>query len=210
VTDQASPPQASPPQAEDAPEIVVICTGNIARSPFAMALLEHEARQRLGDHAPVTVRSAGVHGLEGEPAVEAMLQEAADRGLDLSRHRGARIGAVDVRAADLLLTATASHRDRLASLAPEASGRIFTLKEFARLVQRAPDVPPELPPRDRVRWYVSHAHEARDRRTRGRNEDVADPYGGPREGYRTIAAEIERIVAQIATALFGHSGVGRG
>lgn len=196
--------QASPVQ------IVVICTGNIARSPFAMVLLQDEARRRLGDDAPVTVRSAGVHGLEGEPAVEAMLAEAAARGLDLSHHRGARIGDVDVRSADLLLTATASHRDRLISLAPEAAGRIFTLKEFARLIQRAPDPPAELAPRDRVRWYVSHAHDARDPRTRTRHDDVADPYGGPRDGYRTAALEIERTVAAIAAAVFGHSGAGQG
>lgn len=194
--------------ADDIVEIVTICTGNIARSPFAMALLEHEARRRLGPAAPVWVRSAGVHGLDGEPAVEAMRDEAAARGIDLSHHRGARIGAVDVRSADLLLTATTSHRDRLASLAPEATGRIFTLKEFARLVERAPKPPEGTPVRDRVRWYASYAHDGRNGRGWGRTrrDDVADPYGGPRDGYRTIALEIEDSVHVIADALFGPAG----
>ena len=50
-------------------EVLVVCTGNIARSPFAAALLEHEARRRSGPDAAIVVRSAGVNGLEGYPAV---------------------------------------------------------------------------------------------------------------------------------------------
>lgn len=196
------------PVPDDVAEIVTICTGNIARSPFAMALLEHEARRRLGPEAPVWVRSAGVHGLDGEPAVEAIRAEAGSRGLDLSHHRGARIGAVDVQSADLLLTATVSHRDRLAALAPDAAGRIFTLKEFARLVQRTPEPPPDTTVRERVRWYAAYAHDSRNGRGRARprRDDVADPYGGPREGYRIIALEIEESVGAIAEALFGPAG----
>ncbi|MBW3577476.1 MAG: low molecular weight phosphatase family protein [Actinobacteria bacterium] len=188
----------------DVTDVLVVCTGNIARSPFAEKLLESEARRRLDPDAAVRVRSAGVHGLVGRAAVGEMRQEAGDRGLDLSGHRGAAATADLVGGADLVIAMTEAQRRALVQLTPAAKERVFTLKELARLVPEV-DAPPEgLPPRERLRTVVRAAHRARAYVPPGSAaDDVADPYGGPREGYRHCAAEIDDLVAAVAPVLFG-------
>ncbi|MDP9022151.1 MAG: low molecular weight phosphatase family protein [Actinomycetota bacterium] len=188
----------------DVADVLVVCTGNIARSPFAEKLLEREARRRLGSTAAVRVRSAGVHGLVGRAAVGEMRQEAGDRGLDLSGHRGAAATADLVGAADVVIAMTEAHRRALVQLTPAAKERVFTLKELARLTREV-DAPPEgLSPRQRLREVARTAHRARAYVPPDATaDDVADPYGGPREGYRRCAAEIDDLVAAVAPVLFG-------
>ena len=198
-----------PRPGDEVVEVLVVCTGNIARSPLAMAMLEDGARRALGADAPVWVRSSGVHGLSGEPAVAASRDEASSRGLDLSHHRATVTDADDVRRCDLVLTMTESQRAKVTRLAPAAGRFTFTLREFARLIDTVDPAPADLSPRERVRWLADHAHRARPVAARpdGR-EDVEDPYGGPRDGYRTVAEELDVLVSRVAPRLFG--GVGEG
>jgi protein-tyrosine phosphatase len=192
---------------EDVAEILVVCMGNICRSPLAQVMLEAEATRRLGLNEAVWVRSAGVRGLGGQPATAEIREEASLRGLDLSRHRGAGLAAADLLDPDLVLTMTESQRDATIRLAPVASERVFTLKEFARLVPHI-EPPDGLAARDRVLEVARRAHLARARvpgSSDGR-EDVVDPYGASRQVYADVAEEIEGLVGRIAPALFGGSG----
>lgn len=185
-------------------EILVVCTGNICRSPLAEVLLREEARRRLGRDAPVRVRSVGVHGLDGRPAVPQMLDEATSRGADLSAHRAAAVRPDDVHGADLVLAMTESHRRRLLQMVPAANERVFTLKELVRLLD-AVDAPDDHGPvGERIRTVAHRAHRARPRAPQASApEDIRDPYGGSRRGYRDVAAEIHDLVGAAADALFG-------
>ncbi|HEV2785297.1 MAG TPA: hypothetical protein VGV67_02820 [Solirubrobacteraceae bacterium] len=189
--------------------ILVVCTGNICRSPLAAALL---ARHATRVDAAVEVTSAGVHGLTGEPATVDMCAEATSRGLDLSPHRAAVAEREIVADADLVIAMTTRQRTQLARIAPRAKERVFTLKELARL--SASVAPPEdgTPLRERLDQLVRAAHHARALTVAPRDsEDVADPYGGSREGYRRCADEIEQLVDRLAPWLFGSAdGVDRG
>lgn len=188
---------------DDVAEILVVCLGNICRSPFGEVALQEEARRRYGDDAPVRVHSAGVRGLAGQPAPSEMRAEADDRGLDLSSHRGAGVHPTMIAEADLVLAMTESQRDALVRLAPSTAERIFTLKEFARLVGRV-EPPTDVGITDRVREVTARAHAMRPRVGQpGSPEDVDDPYGAGRLTYRRIADEIEALVDDIAAALFG-------
>ncbi|MDJ0791482.1 MAG: hypothetical protein QNJ71_06270 [Acidimicrobiia bacterium] len=62
--------------------ILMVCSGNICRSPFA----EEAARHRFtgGD---ITVSSAGSIAVAGQPATALMREVAGEHGLDLSAHR---------------------------------------------------------------------------------------------------------------------------
>jgi protein-tyrosine phosphatase len=77
--------------------IVVVCHGNICRSPVAALLLQ----QALG-HAGIRVESAGFMG-PNRPAPRDAVMVAARRGVDLTQHRSRLLVPDLVRSADLLV-----------------------------------------------------------------------------------------------------------
>lgn len=186
-------------------EILVVCTANICRSPLAMVMLERRARERLGDDAPVWVRSSGVHAMDGHPAAEESRRQADLRGLDLRHHRGSLTTADEVGSADLVLVMSERQRSLLAGMHPSCARWTFTLPEFARLAGALKPVDdPAMTPRERIRFVARLANGSRAYVSRPDGpEDVADPYGGPRHGYEVMAAEVERYVDAIAPQLFG-------
>src|SRR5688500_1096387 len=110
----------------------------MCRSPIAERLLRVRLRERLGPAADqVAVASAGTGALEGQPMdpVEAETMRSlfgSDDGF--AAHR---LTADQVRTADLVLTATREHRAATVRLAPQASRRSFTLREFSRLDRKS-------------------------------------------------------------------------
>lgn len=196
--------EADPRPDDEIAQVLVVCTANIARSPLLMAMLEHEARRRVGPDAPVWVQSAGVHALVMESAAQGSAEEAVERGLDLSRHRAQQVDAGLVADADLVITLSESHRSKILHLVPRAQAHVFTVRELARLAAAMKPLPDGLQPRRRVRLLARIAHGARPYVARpDEREDVRDPYGGPRIGFAMMAAELDELVAAIAPQLFG-------
>ena len=110
--------------------VLIVCTGNICRSPMAMGLL----RQRLaqsGLDSQIEVRSAGVFALEGRPASEPGVEVLAERGVDISDHRGHTVSAEDMTEADLVLVMEEGHRRSLFYSYPNLLGKVFLLSEMA-------------------------------------------------------------------------------
>ena len=79
--------------------ILVVCVGNICRSPMAEALL----RDALREQQDITVESAGLGALVDHPASEHAVTLMRERGLDISGHRARQITPDMVHAADLVL-----------------------------------------------------------------------------------------------------------
>jgi protein-tyrosine phosphatase len=105
--------------------ILVICTGNICRSPMAEALL----RARLGARVQ-QVASAGTGALVGYPADPLAIEVAGDHGLDLSAHRAQHATLPLLSSMDLVLTLDQTHSDWLNRQYPQLRGRVHKLLKW--------------------------------------------------------------------------------
>ena len=129
-------------------QVLVVCTGNICRSPMAEGFLKELFRLRANDshdtEPPVTgveaidVSSAGTSGWDGSPATPEAIEAAADREADITDHRARRLHAGHVEDADLVIGMTTEHRDTAIQLVPTAAARTFTLKELVQLMEALP------------------------------------------------------------------------
>ncbi len=109
-------------------KLLFVCSGNTCRSPMAEALARAAlAQSGLSD---ITVASAGTDAFTGEAASTNARSAMRERGLDLGAHRARRLDRDVVEEADLILTMTSRHKDRVVSLVPRAIEKTFTLKEF--------------------------------------------------------------------------------
>jgi protein-tyrosine-phosphatase len=186
--------------------ILIVCTGNICRSPMAEGIL----RQLLAERGAGEIRvdSAGVAGWQDQPATQEAILAMQERGIDIAPHLARRLGRQMIDAADLIVGMTIEHRDTVAKLSPAAAARTFTLKELVGLLERSDlDAPPgdSSRPEDRLRLAVLAAERVRSEQ--GRPEvadgDVADPLGLGLEAYRAAAWEIGEFSARLADAIFG-------
>ncbi len=187
--------------------VLVVCTGNVCRSPIAEAVLRSALEDRFAGRAP-SVSSAGTAGWEGSGASPGSVAAAAELGLDISGHRARRLGAEHVRGALLVLAMASGHRELVDGLVPGAAERTFTLKELVRLLEALPS--PEGAPTDPAAALQTRVAEAAALRRHGfardaRDEDVDDPLGMPQEKYREVAAELDAWCGRLADGLFGRA-----
>jgi len=180
--------------------VLVVCTGNVCRSPIAEGLLRAALEVRLGDRAP-SVASAGTMGWEGSGATPEAIEAAAERGVDIAAHRARGLRSQEVLAADLVVAMAQEHADVLRNLSPAST---FTLKGLARLLEAMPR--PGLGQPDEV--LTSRVAGADDLRHRGfegnpHDEDIMDPLGMPLDTYRAIAWELDEWCGRLADGLFG-------
>jgi len=98
--------------------VLMVCTGNICRSPTAHAVLQAKLRA-AGLSRHVRVDSAGTHDYHsGSPPDERSQQHAARRGYDLSALRARRITAADFARHDLILAMDRGHLELLRERCP--------------------------------------------------------------------------------------------
>jgi len=107
--------------------ILLVCTGNICRSPLAAALMQRTVQERGVDG--IEVSSAGTGAWDGAPASEGAYLVGLEQGLDLSGHRARLLTRDLVEQSDLILTMARHHRARVDELGGE--GRVFVLGEYA-------------------------------------------------------------------------------
>jgi protein-tyrosine phosphatase len=185
--------------------ILVVCTGNVCRSPMAEGFLRAGLERRFGRAAP-SVASAGTGGWEGSRAMAESIEAAAERGVDIASHRGRELRTGELGAADLILAMAHDHRSAILVGAPEVAPKTFTLKEFVRLVE-ALDPPPD-PTEDPTKTLIARVAEADRLRSEGftgapADEDVADPLGLPVDMFRAVAWELDEWSRRLIAAVYG-------
>jgi len=180
--------------------ILVVCTGNIVRSPMGEGFLRAGLEARIGGRAP-EVRSAGTYGWDGSPPVPEAVDVAKERGVDISPHIGRRLEPQLVDEATVVVGMCAEHRDAAARMSGTGSAKAFTLKELTRILE-------ELPPAATDTDLATRIAEAAALRASGfeglpADEDVVDPLGMPYETFRAVGWEINEWCERLATALAG-------
>lgn len=100
--------------------VLVVCVGNICRSPTAEFLLQ----QALPGKQIESAGLAAVTGADMEPLAR---QVAEAHGLPCPPHRARQLTRELCRQADIILVMEARHRDGVAQLCPEARGKTFLL-----------------------------------------------------------------------------------
>ncbi len=106
--------------------ILVVCVGNICRSPMAEALLKSALRGQDG----ITVESAGLGALVGYPADDYALELMEEAGENISEHRARQIHPDMVTDADLVLVMEARHKRAIDDADPTARGKVHRLGEW--------------------------------------------------------------------------------
>ena len=103
--------------------VLMVCTGNICRSPYA----EHAL---IAKSPSVKVSSAGLSALVDKGADTTGLQVALERGIDMTSHVARQLSTAKVASSDLVLVMDDDHLRRLLRRYPEARGKTFKLGKW--------------------------------------------------------------------------------
>ena len=116
--------RAGPPRLDaTVRRLLVICYGNLCRSPFAAELLAR--RFPSGE-----VRSAGLEARDGTAAEPAAIRMALRHGIDLRTHAAHRIRGDDVAWADLIIAMEGHQCARIRRRWPEGAAKTHLLGDF--------------------------------------------------------------------------------
>ena len=105
--------------------ILVLCIGNICRSPMAEGLLKQALPGK-------TIRSAGLGALIGKPADPLSVQIMAEQGIDISAHRAQHVSARMVSEADLILVMDLEQKRHVETQYVGSRGKVFRICEFSK------------------------------------------------------------------------------
>ena len=103
--------------------ILVICIGNICRSPIAEGLLKRALPEK-------TVRSAGIGAMIGYPADPFAIQLMQEQGIDITEHRAQSLLTWMVNEADIILTMDVEQKRFIEQKYATSKGKVFRLGEF--------------------------------------------------------------------------------
>ena len=193
----------------DEARILIVCTGNICRSPFIERLLQRQLDERRpGSDREVLVRSAGTGALTGSAMDERAAAQLVAYGGDPVGFRARDLTPDLIAESDLVLTATRAHRGKVASLYPKALRRVFTFRDFADLVAGIDALSARVTQTDPRAWVRQVTEEAAA--SRGLNPplepaqaDIVDPFRREDEVFVTMAQQIGGSMPAVVRALAG-------
>jgi protein-tyrosine phosphatase len=180
---------ANPEEGHDM-HVLFVCTGNICRSPTA----ERVTRAFAVKHglSRLTASSAGTRAVVGygmEPTAAEVLRTL---GGDPKGFRARQLSPANVDDADLILTMTTRHRDKVLAASPRAMRRTFTLLEAGRLLA----IPMA------AETVVQRLAQARGQQTHGeRVDDIVDPIGLDDGTFEAVGAQVVEALRPLLHAL---------
>lgn len=172
--------------------VLFVCTANICRSPY----MELAGRAMLPPDAELTFSSAGTLGFVDrgmDPTMASAFEHSPEVGGEhIESFRSRRLTPQLVTGADLVLTAAEEHRQFILLEQPMAFRKVFSLGQFATVVQRLESAPsgPAL-----VNTVGNTSGIAQIR------ADIADPFRRGRRAAAECARQIDELLAAVVPAL---------
>jgi protein-tyrosine phosphatase len=106
-----------------AARILIVCQGNVIRSPFAASLVA----QGVASRAQVSIASAGLGAVAGTPPHPIALRLAMSRRVDLRNHTASPIGRDTVATSDTIFVMDVPQLMTMRTRFPEARAKTFLL-----------------------------------------------------------------------------------
>lgn len=193
----------------DVARILIVCTGNICRSPFIERLLQHQLDEgRPASDRPIVVNSAGTGALTGSAMDERAAERLMALGGDPVGFRARALTPDLIAGSDLVLTATRWHRGRVAEMYPKALRQVFTLRDFADLVAGADGPGSRVTHPDPKAWVRQVTEKAAASRglkppLEPAQADIVDPFRREDGVFDTMAEQIAESMPAVVRALAG-------
>jgi protein-tyrosine-phosphatase len=173
-------------------DLLVLCTGNAARSVMAGFMLEHLRDGRPGE--PLHIVTAGTHTIDGQP-MGVRTRTALSRipelaGTEYRRHRSRQVHGADLVHAELVVVMEADHVRFVRRRFPDVAHKTATIR---RLCSDLTPPPPSLT--DRVAALGLVDVEVSD------DEDVVDPAGEEADVYAACVDELWGLCRTLITLL---------
>nr|WP_255558271.1 hypothetical protein [Zhongshania aquimaris] len=118
--------------------MILVCTGNICRSPYAAAFIKRQMPEMI-------VSSAGVSAVLGHGVDTLTAQIARERGVDLQEHIATQLTRSLLYQHDLVVVMEARHQTWIVDRFPAVAGRIVMVSgrkelEVADPIGLSPDI----------------------------------------------------------------------
>jgi protein-tyrosine phosphatase len=107
--------------------ILIVCVGNICRSPMAEYLLQYKIKKQGLD---TRVSSAGLGALVDQGADEYAIEVMSEHGIDGTAHRARQLDNEIVKRNELILVMEHWQKKEIESLYPYARGRVHLLGKW--------------------------------------------------------------------------------
>ena len=189
--------------------ILIVCTGNICRSPFIERLLQRQLDERRPrSDRGILVHSAGTGALTGSAMDKRAAAQLLAYGGDPVGFRARDLTPALIAESDLVLTATRAHRGKVATMYPKVLRQVFTFRDFADLVAGVDGLSARVTQTDPRAWVRQVTEEAAA--SRGLNPplepaqaDIVDPFRREDEVFTTMAQQIVGSMPAVVRALVG-------
>lgn len=149
--------------------ILFVCTGNTCRSSMAEGIFKHLIKEKNIEN--INVSSAGISAFEGEMANEKAIFTLNKKGIDILNHKARQLTKEIVENSNLILTMTNNHKSMILNVLPQFSHKVYTLKEFALIIN--------------------------NEEINEKSLDIQDPFGLSYEFYEKTAEEITEQIKKI-------------